>query len=67
MSLPTSFEAMIIVALIFVPGIIFGQIIQRSIAHFPETFDGRHFLGMVVSGLTLHAMVFLFWTRFVVN
>lgn len=67
MTLPTTFEAIAIIALIFVPCIIFGQLIQRTIAHFPESFDGRHFLGMVASGLFLHVLAFPFWTRNVVD
>lgn len=63
MSLPTTLNALIVVALVFIPGIIFGQLIRRSIAHFPETVDARHFLAMGASGLFLHTLVFPLGTR----
>lgn len=67
MSLPTTLDALIAVALIFVPGFIFGQLIRRTIAHFPETVDGRHFLAIFASGVFLHVLVFPFWTRFILD
>jgi len=63
MALPTTLNALIVVALVFVPGIIFGQLIRRSIAHFPETVDARHFLAMGASGLFLHTLIYPVWTR----
>lgn len=62
MSLPTTLDALIAVALIFVPGFIFGQLIRRTIANVPETVDGRHFLAIFASGLFLHVLIFPFWT-----
>lgn len=65
MSVPTTLNALIVVALVFIPGIIFGQLIRRSIAHFPETVDARHFLTMGASGLFLHTLAFPLGTRWI--
>lgn len=34
MNLPTTLEAVLILTIVFVPGVIFGQLIQRAVAHF---------------------------------
>lgn len=65
MTLPTTLDALIIVALIFIPGMICGQLIRRTIPHFSETIDARHFLSMGALGLLLHTPLFPLWTRHV--
>lgn len=67
MSLPTTLEAALILTLVFVPGFIFGQFIQRAIAHYPEKVDARHFLAILAFGLLLHVVIYPLSTRYVVN
>jgi hypothetical protein len=67
MSLPTTYEALIIIALLFVPGFIFVQLIRRAIAHFPEQVDARHFVAILAAGLFLHTVIFPFSTRHIVD
>lgn len=67
MNIPTTYEALIIIALIFVPGIILSQLVRSAIAFYPETVNAWHFIAMGAVGLFLHALVFPFWTRYVVD
>lgn len=67
MSLPTTFEALIIIALVFVPGFIFVQLIRRAIAHFPESVDARHFLAILAAGMFLHVLAYPISSRWIVD
>lgn len=62
MSIPTTYEALIIVVLVFVPGIILSQIIRSSIVFYPEQINAWHFISMGAVGLFLHALVYPLWT-----
>lgn len=67
LNVPTTYEAVVIVALIFVPGLILGQIIRQAISFYPEQVHGWHFLAIGATGLFLHTLAFPLWTRFVVD
>lgn len=67
MALPTTIEAVVIIALIFVPGFIFVQLIRRAIAHFPESVDARHFVAILAAGMFLHVLIYPISTRWIVS
>ncbi|CAN5313475.1 hypothetical protein BH24CHL2_BH24CHL2_4320 [soil metagenome] len=67
MNLPATLEAVLILTIVFVPGVIFGQLIQRAVAHFPDKADARHFLAILASGLFLHIVIFPFSTRYILD
>jgi hypothetical protein len=66
-NVPTIYEALVIVALIFVPGIIVSQIVRSALSFYPEQMHGWHFLAMGASGLFLHTLFFPIWTRFILD
>jgi hypothetical protein len=66
-SIPTTYEALIIVVLVFVPGIILSQLVRSAISFYPDAFNAWHFVAMGATGLFLHTLVFPFWTRFVLD
>lgn len=67
MSLPTTLEAVVIIALVFVPGFIFVQLIRRAIAHFPDSVDARHFVAILAAGMFLHVLIYPVSTRWIVD
>jgi len=67
MNVPTTYEALVIVVLIFVPGIIFSQLVRRAIMFYPEQMHGWHFLSFGAVGLFLHTLMFPFGTKWVID
>lgn len=59
--MPTTIEALVIVALVLSPGLIFTQIARRVIAHVEEPTDVRFLLTIITAGTAIHALVFP-WT-----
>ena len=55
---------MIIVVLIFIPGMILSQIVRHAIAFYPNTPNAWHFMSMAAVGLALHVPVYLIWTHY---
>ncbi len=67
MNVPTTYEALVVVALIFVPGVIFGQVIRRSVMFYPDQVHGWHLLAIGAGGLLLHTLIFPFGTKWVAD
>lgn len=65
--LPTSIEALIIIALVVSPGYVFTQIARRSIAHIQEPTDLRFLLTIITAGLGIQLLFFPLYTRYVVS
>lgn len=60
---PTTIEALVIVALVLSPGYVFTQIARRVIAHVQEPTDVRFLLTIITAGTAIHALVFPWTTR----
>lgn len=67
MNIPTTYEALVIIALIFVPGLICGQMVRQAISFHPDKFHAWHFLSIGAAGLFLHTLAFPIWTRHIVT
>ncbi len=67
MNIPTTLEALIIIVLIFIPGMILSQLLRSAVAFYPSEPNAWHFLSMGAIGLALHVPVFLAWTHFLVE
>ncbi len=59
--LPTTIEALVIVALVLSPGYIFTQVARRVIAHIEEPTDVRFLLTIITAGTAIHGLMFP-WT-----
>lgn len=62
--LPTTIDALIIIALVVSPGYVFTQIARRSIAHIQEPTDLRFLLTIITAGLGIQLLFFPLYTRF---
>ena len=62
MNLPTTYEAVVILALLLLPGYIFGQVAGRAIAHSSDAIDVRYIFRIFATGIALHACLFPYWT-----
>lgn len=56
MSLPTTYEAVLIFGIVFVPGFLFLEFGRRSVPHTRESLQIRDFLWMLASGATIHLL-----------
>ncbi len=59
--MPTTLEALLIVALVLTPGFIFTQIVRRTVAYVAESTDARFFLMIISSGMVIHALL-VWWS-----
>lgn len=64
--LPTTIEALVIVALVLSPGYIFTQVARRIIAHIEEPTDVRFLLTIIAAGTAIHALMFP-WTSLILD
>jgi hypothetical protein len=55
--MPTSIEALLIVALVLAPGYVFTQVIRRVLAYIAEPTDARFFLTIITMGIIIHAIM----------
>jgi hypothetical protein len=60
---PTTIEALVIVALVLAPDFIFTQIARRVIAHIQEPTDVRFLLTIISTGTAYHAFMFPWTSR----
>jgi hypothetical protein len=63
---PTTIEALVIVALVLSPGYVFTQLARRVIAHIEESTDVRFLLTVITAGTAIHALIFP-WTLWVLD
>lgn len=56
--LPTTIEALVIVALVLSPGYIFTQVARRVIAHVEEPTDVRFLFTVIAAGTAIHGLMF---------
>lgn len=61
--LPTTIEALVIVALVLSPGYVFTQIARRVIPHIQEPSDFRFLLTIITTGTVLHGLAFPWTSR----
>lgn len=64
--LPTTIEALVIIALVLSPGYIFTQVARRVIPHIEEPTDIRFLLTIITSGTAIHGLMFP-WTSQIVD
>lgn len=67
--MPTTLDALLIVALFLTPGFIFTQLVRRTVAYVAESTDTRFFLMIISASLAIHGLIarwssriFDFWT-----
>lgn len=61
--MPTTIEALVVIALVLSPGYVFTQLVRRMIAHVPETTDTRFVLTITTAGTAIHGLLFPWSTR----
>jgi len=68
-NLPTTYEAVLIFGIVFVPGFLFLEFGQRSVPHTRESLQVRDFLWMLASGATIHlvSLILPFGTPKIIN
>lgn len=66
MNIPTSVEAIAVIAILFIPGYIFLQFTKNAVAFIPQNVDARYFFAVITWGGLLH-LGFFWWTRIVLE
>lgn len=66
MNIPTSIEAIAVIAILFIPGYIFLQFTKNAVAFVPQNVDARYVFAVITWGGLLH-LVFFWWTRVVLE
>lgn len=62
MNIPTSVEAVAVIAILFIPGYIFLQFTKNAVAFIPQGVDARYFFALVTWGGLIH-LLFFGWTQ----
>lgn len=61
--MPTSVEALLIIALVVSPGYVFTQLARRSIPHVDDPTDLRFLVTAITAGVALHSLAFPWSSR----
>lgn len=62
MNIPTTVEAVAVIAILFIPGYIFLQFTKSAVAFVPQGADARYFFAVLTWGGLIH-LSFYWWTR----